>query len=133
MKTSPVLLLKESSIDTEKPKSDQEKFCSECGTVINIKAVVCVKCGVKQLTDESVKEQKSSLTTATILAALGLIGFMGIGHMYVGRVSTGIGMLIGAWILWSLGFIYPPFWLIGIALEIWTIYHVRSIVKKREY
>ena len=120
-------------MDTGKTKSDQEKFCSECGAVINIKAVVCVKCGVKQLTDESVKEQKNSLTTGTILAALGLIGFMGIGHMYLGRVATGIGLLLGAWILWWLCFIIPPLMLVGLALEIWTIYHVRSIIKKREY
>jgi len=124
-------------MDTGKTKSDQEKFCSECGAVINIKAVVCVKCGVKQLTDESVKEQKNSLTTGTILAALGLIGFMGIGHMYLGRVATGIGLLLGAWLLWCFVFFLPLIGLfcvpLGAALEIWTIYHVRSIIKKREY
>lgn len=29
-------------------KKDNEKFCSECGEIINIKAEICPKCGVRQ-------------------------------------------------------------------------------------
>lgn len=29
-------------------KKDNEKFCQECGEIINIKAEICPKCGVRQ-------------------------------------------------------------------------------------
>ncbi len=30
------------------PKKDNEKFCHECGQLINAKAEICPKCGVRQ-------------------------------------------------------------------------------------
>ena len=29
-------------------KKDNEKFCQECGEIINVKAEICPKCGVRQ-------------------------------------------------------------------------------------
>lgn len=29
-------------------KKDTEKFCQECGEIINVKAEICPKCGVRQ-------------------------------------------------------------------------------------
>ena len=34
--------------EIQKTKSDNEKFCHECGEVINAKAEICPKCGVRQ-------------------------------------------------------------------------------------
>ncbi|MDK9700349.1 MAG: hypothetical protein OEM52_09415, partial [bacterium] len=31
-------------------KADNEKYCSECGNIINVKAEICPKCGVRQFT-----------------------------------------------------------------------------------
>ena len=34
--------------DSQRTKSDNEKFCHECGETINAKAEICPKCGVRQ-------------------------------------------------------------------------------------
>jgi hypothetical protein len=36
-------------IQTKKTKTADEKYCSECGEVIRLKAEICPKCGVRQL------------------------------------------------------------------------------------
>jgi hypothetical protein len=36
-------------IQTKKTKAADEKYCSECGEIIRLKAYICPKCGVKQL------------------------------------------------------------------------------------
>ena len=109
---------------TEKARDADEKFCSDCGEAISVKAEICPKCGVKQQHPLS-DFDKSSLQTATVLAAvLGLFAFMGVGHMYAGKVLKGILLLVGCWALWLLfiatvfvffpvGFVFIP---IGIAL-----------------
>ena len=122
---------------SKNPRAADEKFCSDCGEAIAAKAEICPKCGVRQPTIET-DFDKSTLQTATLLAAiLGFIGFMGVGHMYAGSVGRGIALLLGGWVLWILfiftivlivGIIFVP---IGVALWIWSIYDVRSIIKNR--
>ena len=34
---------------SKKTKTAEEKFCSECGEIIRLKAEICPKCGVRQL------------------------------------------------------------------------------------
>lgn len=36
-------------IQSKKTKMDNEKYCSECGEIILLKAEICPKCGVRQL------------------------------------------------------------------------------------
>ncbi|MFC2018977.1 hypothetical protein ACFLU4_03365 [Chloroflexota bacterium] len=48
-------------------------------------------------------EQLKSEKVAVLLAALlGAIGFLGIGHLYVGRIRRGLILLIGTWGLVSI-------------------------------
>ena len=122
---------------SEKDRDADEKFCSHCGEAIAVKAEICPKCGVRQPVIETALAE-STLRTATVLAAiLGFIGFMGIGHMYAGNVGRGIALLLGGWVLWILfwvtiwllvGIVFIP---IGVALWIWSIYDVRSIIKSQ--
>ena len=43
---------------SKKTKSDEERFCSECGEIIRLKAEICPKCGVRQLPILGAKEKK---------------------------------------------------------------------------
>jgi hypothetical protein len=48
-------------------------------------------------------------TIALLLELIGLVGFLGIGHMYAGKTNRGIGLLVG-WILYNVigwWFIFP--------------------------
>ena len=70
-----------------------------------------------------------SIDTATILAAvLGLFGLCGIGHMYIGKVGKGVGLLIGVIVLYAIGVVTVMFgvgiiFLIGaLILYIWHIF-----------
>lgn len=40
---------------------------------------------------------KSQKTAILLAALLGVVGFLGIGHFYLGRLRRGIILLIGAW------------------------------------
>ena len=40
---------------------------------------------------------KSEKTAIVLAALLGAIGFLGIGHFYIGRIRRGLILLMGAW------------------------------------
>jgi len=76
--------------------------------------------------------------TALILAiVLGLFGLCGIGHLYVGKIGRGIGILIGNWVLLGIGvatavfLIGIPFLIGALVLFIWQIIDARNLC--REY
>ena len=48
------------NIDDKKIKATDEKYCSECGEIIKIKAEICPKCGVRQLPIADVIEESTS-------------------------------------------------------------------------
>jgi len=48
------------------------------------------------------RKMKSETITLLLAIILGLCGLQGIGHIYVGRVGRGIGILIGSIILFSI-------------------------------
>jgi len=79
-----------------------------------------------------------SMGTTTILAlVVGLFGICGIGHMYVGKVGKGIGILIGVIILGVIGvatmviFVGVIFLIAVFILFIWQIVNARTLC--REY
>ena len=72
----------------------EKKYCRECGSEINEKAVVCPKCGVA--TRESTDLSPGLLAAIEILA--GLFGFLGVGHMASGNFRRGIILLLGYWV-----------------------------------
>lgn len=48
---------------------------------------------------------------AILLAALpGAFGFLGIGHIYAGRIGRGFILLVGAWVLAGIGFLCLVAW-----------------------
>lgn len=78
-----------------------EKFCSECGSVIKLKAEICPKCGVRQMSQPSsinlgpvASNGKSRIAAALFAFFLGGFG----GHkFYLGQIGLGILYLIFCW------------------------------------
>lgn len=78
-------------------KQENEKFCHECGAVINIKAEICPKCGVRQppLPNENkpIIPQKENKWLATLLFCW-FLGVFGIHRFYTGHVGIGVIQLL---------------------------------------
>ena len=74
-------------------KSKDEKFCSECGSVINIRAEICPKCGVRQFS-AGAPGQKSKVGAALFAIFLGSLG---IHKFYLGQVGWGVVYLLFCW------------------------------------
>lgn len=80
-------------------KSDTEKFCTDCGSVISAKAEICPKCGVRQKAapvslGATASNGKSKIAAALFAFFLGGIG----GHkFYLGQIGWGIAYLLFCW------------------------------------
>ena len=74
---------------------------------------------------------KEESTTLILSIALGFIGLPGIGHMYVGKVGKGVGILIGSWILIAIGIATMGIGLIVyLILFIWQIFNSRNLCRQ---
>lgn len=86
-------------MQVQRIKGPDEKFCSECGSIIRARAEICPHCGVRQMPPPGIFSStapngKSKLVAA--LLALFLGGF-GIHKFYLGRVGQGILYLVFCW------------------------------------
>jgi TM2 domain-containing membrane protein YozV len=77
-------------------KGVDEKFCSECGSIIKLKAEICPKCGVRQRPAPYIQEGKSRTVAALFAFFLG--GF-GAHKFYLGKAGQGIVYLLFFWTL----------------------------------
>lgn len=82
-------------------KGENEKFCSECGAIINAKAEICPKCGVRQMSAPSMLDKHSPSGKSKVAAALFafFLGGFGIHKFYLGKIGQGILYLIFFWTL----------------------------------
>lgn len=86
---------------SEQLKAVDEKFCSECGSIIKIKAEICPKCGVRQMNPPTAinlgptaANGKSRIAAALFAFFLGGFG----GHkFYLGQIGQGVFYLIFCW------------------------------------
>jgi TM2 domain-containing membrane protein YozV len=82
-------------------KESDEKFCSECGSVIKLKAEICPKCGVRQMNAPlslnlgAVAANGKSRIAAALLAFF--LGGFGVHKFYLGQVGMGILYLVFCW------------------------------------
>jgi TM2 domain-containing membrane protein YozV/ribosomal protein L40E len=82
-------------------KGADEKFCSECGSLIKLKAEICPKCGVRQMGSPAsinlgptASNGKSRVAAALFAFFLGAFG----GHkFYLGQMGLGFIYLIFFW------------------------------------
>jgi TM2 domain-containing membrane protein YozV len=73
-------------------RGPDEKFCSNCGAVIDQQAVVCPECGVEQA---GAQRQGGGSNDAGVAALLAVVGFVvpilaGAGQFYNGDIGKGI-------------------------------------------
>ena len=72
-------------------KQGNEKYCTECGSLINIKAEICPKCGVRQsIQSTSIKSEK----WITFLLLCWFLGIFGIHRFYTGHTTLGVLQLL---------------------------------------
>ena len=116
-------------------------FCGGCGGPLASKYSPCPKCGhVKttfapppQYSSPGVQPQnflyKSSGTTnlLSILCSL-LILTSGVGHLYLGQIGKGIGLMIGGWILLGVGIVTIMFGVGIIILIVWFVLWIYSMI-----
>lgn len=82
-------------------KRADEKFCTECGSVINAKAEICPHCGVRQMPPPSTSPlgpttaDGKNKTVAGVLAIL--LGGLGAHKFYLGKGVQGILYLVFCW------------------------------------
>jgi len=83
------------------PKAIDEKFCSDCGSIIKVKAEICPKCGVRQMGKPisvnlgPVAENGKSRIAAALFAIF--LGGFGAHKFYLGQVGLGIVYLLFCW------------------------------------
>ena len=85
-------------------KQDNEKYCTECGVLINIKAEICPKCGVRQLTLSSNSMSEDQNKWVICLLLCWFVGVFGIHRFYTGHTGIGIAQLLtlGGCGIWAL-------------------------------
>jgi TM2 domain-containing membrane protein YozV len=88
-------------------KKENEKYCSECGALINVKAEICPKCGVRQsilITPVSpeVTEQRNKWITCLLLCWF--LGILGVHRFYTGHMGIGVIQLftLGGCGIWTI-------------------------------
>lgn len=80
-------------------KGLDEKYCSECGSIIKAKAEICPKCGVRQVSSflnlgAVAPNGKSKLAAALFAFFLGGFGFH---KFYLGSIGMGVIYLLLCW------------------------------------
>ena len=62
-------------------KKENEKYCQDCGQIINIRAEICPKCGVRQSVNSVMRNNGGNVDESRWLITLLLcffVGFLGI-------------------------------------------------------
>ena len=82
-------------------KGLDEKYCSECGAVIKVKAEICPKCGVRQFIQPATlnlgplaSNGKSRMAAALFAFFLGAFGAH---KFYLGQIGLGVIYLVFCW------------------------------------
>ena len=88
-------------------KQENEKYCIECGVLINIKAEICPKCGVRQNVQTTpisaeIVEQRNKWITCLLLCWF--LGVLGVHRFYTGHTALGVFQLLtfGGCGIWTL-------------------------------
>lgn len=73
-------------------RTENEKYCFSCGEVIDSKLDTCPKCGVQQ--PDVIKNRVFNSEWLAALLLCWILGVFGVHRFYMGRIGTGILMLI---------------------------------------
>jgi len=87
-------------------KQENEKFCTECGALINIKAEICPKCGVRQpiIYSATIEATSKENKWLTCLLLCWFLGIFGVHRFYTGHTGIGVVQLLtlGGCGIWTL-------------------------------
>ena len=116
-------------------KEEDTQFCPKCGS--SLKNDFVNPNTEKPVPDSPTSgfqrkpEWKSEGTTLVLTIVLGLFGFGGIGHLYLGQLGKGIGILVVGIILLVIAiFSYGLGLIILIPFAIWVIFDARKQCRK---
>lgn len=106
------------------PAGVPTKYCFACGQVIDSRAEICPKCGVRQQTPASSIDAQlgHSRIVASLLAIF--LGAFGIHKFYLGKIGQGVVYLVFFWtfIPAIIGFIEGIWYLTMSDQEFWSRY-----------
>lgn len=76
-------------------------YCTTCGTQIAKSAATCPKCGAVNVSNPAKTSEKSMVPAALLCFFFGVLGFH---RFYVGKIGTGILMILtlGGFGIWTL-------------------------------
>jgi TM2 domain-containing membrane protein YozV/ribosomal protein L40E len=76
-----------------------EKYCTDCGSIINARAEICPRCGVRQLSPPGAFGVTTPTGKSKIVAGLFaiLLGGIGIHKFYLGKIGQGIVYILFCW------------------------------------
>lgn len=87
-------------------KNENEKYCSECGEIIHLKAEICPKCGVRQpaIAANNQQLQGKDNRGLVLLLLCFFLGAFGVHRFYTGHIGIGVVQLLtlggcGIWVL----------------------------------
>jgi TM2 domain-containing membrane protein YozV len=108
-------------------------FCRNCGGDLpSDNSSYCPVCGKPQNTASAVTMASQTKNVGSVIALAliaGIIGFNGIGHLYIGTVRKGIIILVIGWIILGITILFIPFGLIYLFFWIWQAYDVNKSAK----
>lgn len=103
-----------------------KRFCNTCGVEVHPLAEICPKCGVRLAKparrDQADVSPKSRLTATLLCSLLWFLAIFGVHRLYLGKIGTGVTMLILGilgWLTW---------WFYGLGILFWAIGGIWQIV-----
>jgi len=106
---------------TPPPNQQASAFCSSCGNSVGASAAVCLNCGAA-VQGRSIAAAGSSAKSAGVAALLSFL-FVGAGQIYVGDdMGRAIGLLVGGFMLFIIGWFTLILLLPAFGLWIWNIF-----------
>ena len=94
--------------------TNRPKFCSNCGESLDQESTICSKCGIDLQQQQQVGSTtqnrpivdqlpyKSPGTAALIAFIGGIFALLGLGHIFVGKIGKGFGILVSGIIIYVL-------------------------------
>ena len=93
--------------------TNRPKFCSNCGESLDQESKKCSKCGIDfqqqqiehPISNTSIVDQlpyKSPGTAALIAFIGGIFALLGLGHIFIGKIGKGFGILVSGIIIYVL-------------------------------
>ena len=80
-------------------RGENQKYCTDCGSIISARAEICPRCGVRQMSPHGALGSITASGRSRVAAALFalLLGGIGIHKFYLGRVWQGILYVLFCW------------------------------------